>query len=249
MSNNLTLGVAATTLRVYVRKNFVGIGIRGSMSEAAWVAAGTGATPVEKRVLVVDGNLLTREGVAEILRKRGLVAATAEAGSDALAATAAAFEPDVALVNASTVALAEVMAAVPCAVVAFGVGSSPEEVTRCIRLQPAGFLLESEPLTRLFDLIDTARADDPQCPAAVVPMLLRLVAGGVPAAATTARALTSREQQILALLRDGYANKEIGVQLGITTRTVKNHLHNVFDKLAVHSRGEAVARTRTQLRD
>jgi two-component system, NarL family, nitrate/nitrite response regulator NarL len=53
--------------------------------------------------------------------------------------------------------------------------------------------------------------------------------------------LTPREREILALLADGLANKQIAARLGISKNTVKTHLELVFDKLGVSSRAEAVA--------
>jgi DNA-binding NarL/FixJ family response regulator len=54
--------------------------------------------------------------------------------------------------------------------------------------------------------------------------------------------LTDRELQILTLTGKGYTNKAIGVQLGISDRTVQNHLANIFQKLNAESRTEAVMR-------
>jgi len=52
--------------------------------------------------------------------------------------------------------------------------------------------------------------------------------------------LTPRETQILALLADGFGNKQIAGRLAISTNTVKTHLELLFDKLDVSSRTEAV---------
>ncbi|HKC80247.1 MAG TPA: helix-turn-helix transcriptional regulator, partial [Gemmatimonadaceae bacterium] len=52
--------------------------------------------------------------------------------------------------------------------------------------------------------------------------------------------LTNREREILALLADGLANKQIAARLGISKNTVKTHLELLFDKLGVSSRAEAV---------
>ena len=48
--------------------------------------------------------------------------------------------------------------------------------------------------------------------------------------------LTPRERQIVGLVAQGLCNKEIGAALGIAEGTVKNHLHSIFDKVAVDSR-------------
>jgi DNA-binding CsgD family transcriptional regulator len=58
--------------------------------------------------------------------------------------------------------------------------------------------------------------------------------------AASAPVLTRREQEILALLADGFGNKQIAARLGISTNTVKTHLELLFDKLDVSSRTEAV---------
>jgi two-component system nitrate/nitrite response regulator NarL len=56
----------------------------------------------------------------------------------------------------------------------------------------------------------------------------------------SAPVLTHRERQILALLADGFGNKQIAARLGISTNTVKTHLELLFDKLDVSTRTEAV---------
>ena len=52
--------------------------------------------------------------------------------------------------------------------------------------------------------------------------------------------LTSREEEILGLIREGLSNKEIADRLCITPNTVKNHVRNILEKLQIHSRMEAV---------
>ncbi|MBV9202096.1 MAG: response regulator transcription factor [Alphaproteobacteria bacterium] len=58
--------------------------------------------------------------------------------------------------------------------------------------------------------------------------------------------LSARENEILALVDQGRSNKEIARQLAISAATVKNHLHNLMQKLQVTRRGEAAARLRAQ---
>jgi ATP/maltotriose-dependent transcriptional regulator MalT len=58
-------------------------------------------------------------------------------------------------------------------------------------------------------------------------------------------ALTIRESEILALAEEGRSNKEIARVLAISCATVKNHMHNILQKLQVSRRGQAVARLRT----
>jgi DNA-binding NarL/FixJ family response regulator len=54
--------------------------------------------------------------------------------------------------------------------------------------------------------------------------------------------LTARESEILLLLTRGFRSKEVGEELGISVQTVNTHLRNIYEKLHVRSRSEAVAR-------
>jgi DNA-binding NarL/FixJ family response regulator len=56
--------------------------------------------------------------------------------------------------------------------------------------------------------------------------------------------LTRRESEIIPLVERGLSNKEIARQLCIGTATIKNHIHNIFEKLQVRRRGEVAARMR-----
>jgi DNA-binding CsgD family transcriptional regulator len=50
--------------------------------------------------------------------------------------------------------------------------------------------------------------------------------------------LTARERQIVRLASDGFTNRQIGGDLGISTRTVETHLQHAYDKLGVSARSE-----------
>ena len=58
--------------------------------------------------------------------------------------------------------------------------------------------------------------------------------------------MTVRELEIVELLEEGLSNKEIAARLSIELATVKNHVHNILDKLDVRSRADAVAEARRQ---
>ena len=56
--------------------------------------------------------------------------------------------------------------------------------------------------------------------------------------------LTEREREILALIAQGYTNTAIAEQLVLSTKTVRNHVSNIFSKLQVAGRAEAIIRAR-----
>jgi DNA-binding NarL/FixJ family response regulator len=104
-----------------------------------------------------------------------------------------------------------------------------------LRANPAfevvGVAASEEDVPGSADVVLVARAGD-DASAVVRPTRRDSIAG---------IALTTREREILALLADGLANKQIAARLGISTNTVKTHLELLFDKLGVSSRAEAVA--------
>ena len=65
---------------------------------------------------------------------------------------------------------------------------------------------------------------------------------GSSATSISVEKLTERETEVLTAVAQGYTNKAIGVQLGISDRTVQGHLAHIFNKLQASSRTEAVMR-------
>jgi DNA-binding NarL/FixJ family response regulator len=63
---------------------------------------------------------------------------------------------------------------------------------------------------------------------------------------TNAVRMTKREREIIVLIADGLSNKEIARQLNIATHTVKSHVHNIMEKLALHSRLQIAMYTREE---
>ncbi|HEV2036292.1 MAG TPA: LuxR C-terminal-related transcriptional regulator [Candidatus Dormibacteraeota bacterium] len=57
----------------------------------------------------------------------------------------------------------------------------------------------------------------------------------------TQRQLTQREMEVLALAAAGLTHKEIAMRLGISAKTARNHLANLYGKLGIHVRTQAVA--------
>jgi pimeloyl-ACP methyl ester carboxylesterase/DNA-binding CsgD family transcriptional regulator len=70
--------------------------------------------------------------------------------------------------------------------------------------------------------------------------VLAFVQSGEPAGESVFAALSSRERQVLALMSDGLSNSEIAERLNISEKTVRNHASNLFDKLGVWSRAQAI---------
>ncbi|HSD66936.1 MAG TPA: LuxR C-terminal-related transcriptional regulator, partial [Vicinamibacteria bacterium] len=114
-------------------------------------------------------------------------------------------------------------------------GSRPELFTLVHILQPID---RSGRLTRALERLGAQRAGTP---AASAQEGWEPVSTPSPVAVPKAPPLTDREKEILRWVAAGLQNKEIAHKLGISLATVRNHIHNILEKLDVHSKLEAVS--------
>lgn len=104
-----------------------------------------------------------------------------------------------------------------------------------------GYLLKTLDVDDLIRAVRAVHRGESALSPEITEMVLKQLKSGRPAGATKQiEGLTARELEVLRLVADGLTNKSIGVQLGINDRTVRGHLANVFGKLGVASRTEAV---------
>jgi DNA-binding NarL/FixJ family response regulator len=199
------------------------------------------------RVIIVVGVRLYREGLAQLLSTQHLfhVVATAADGSAATERLAE-VDPDVALVEMGVPHVERFVEAVtrrPARIplVALGISGSDSEVIACAEKGAAGFVTSDASLEELTGTIQRAAHGElvcsPRTAATLMRRLAALAAERRPEAVSVS--LTRREQEVAALMREELSNKEIATRLRIEVATVKNHVHNVLDKLRVHRRGEA----------
>jgi two-component system, NarL family, nitrate/nitrite response regulator NarL len=129
-------------------------------------------------------------------------------------------------------------------ILGFGVSDVPEDVVACAEAGLSGYV----PCTAsIKDLICAARrvaSGDTVCSVAIADGLFhhlrRAALGSLPS--SLERVLTQRQRQILRLMGEGLSNKQIARRLSLGTCTVKNHVHDILDRLQVTSRSEAAAR-------
>ena len=122
-----------------------------------------------------------------------------------------------------------------------------QRVLRYVEAGATGYVLKDDSFE---DLIETVRAArdgkvfvSPQIAAALMERLSNLARlfSDVENSVTDPTDLTSRELEVLELIGRGRTNQQIAEELVIELGTVKNHVHNILDKLNVSSRGEAAA--------
>jgi two-component system nitrate/nitrite response regulator NarL len=102
------------------------------------------------------------------------------------------------------------------------------------------FVSRDQSLEEVVATVQSASAGDAVCPPAIASLLFaRFTDRNV--GEMSSSTLTPREREIAALLARGLTNKEIAAKLVIGPATVKNHVHNVLQKLNVHRRTQAAA--------
>ena len=106
------------------------------------------------------------------------------------------------------------------------------DLSKAIKAGAKGYLLKDAPREELLTCIRRVHSGETVIPAS---LLTKLTAG------LTAESVTDRELDVLTLLARGKSNKEISTILNISESTVKSHLRNIFTKLNVLSRTEAIA--------
>jgi DNA-binding NarL/FixJ family response regulator len=204
-------------------------------------------------LILIEDNRLLREGIAAMIRTQpGFRVLAASADVDEALAKAREARPDVILLDFgledhdSVSLTATVHSEVPGArVIIMGLLPLQEDVATYVRAGASGFIMKDASFDEFF-----ATIRDVACGAEVLPQALtnslfsqiaRNAAGGSKARVLQAVRLTQREREVIDLLGEGLSNKEIATRLHIAVHTVKSHVHNVLEKLALRSRLEVAA--------
>jgi DNA-binding NarL/FixJ family response regulator len=135
------------------------------------------------------------------------------------------------------------VAAIPeVKVVAFAVPETESDIIACAEAGVAACVTREASFGELVATIERVGSGESLCSPQVAAVLLRRVATLAAARSVEpASALTGREREILDLIDEGLSNKQIAQRLCIELPTVKNHVHNLLEKLDVQSRYEAAA--------
>ena len=200
------------------------------------------------RVLLADDHHMVRAGIRELLEGAGDLQVVAEAGDGAEAqALIQKYKPDVAVLDIQmpNVSGIEVTRWVRSAQPGVGVliltaYDDDPYVMAVLQAGANGYVLKTASAE---DLIQAVR-DVHEGKSALDPAITRKLMSSLfkPPDRAAVEALTDRELDVLRLAARGFTNKAIGLQLGISDRTVQGHLAHIFAKLQAASRTEAVMR-------
>ena len=209
------------------------------------------------RVLLADDHALVREGTRRLLEAEGDVEVVAEAASGEEAIEAARrLRPNIAIIDIAMPGIGGIQATreikIYCPETAILILSAYDDepyLVALIEAGAAGFLLKNVHGQELINAIRAIARGESVLPPLIAEKMMRRLSPQASATNPTnpmnptARAsdlLSEREFDVLRLAARGLPNKEIARTLGLSIRTVHSHLANIFTKMQVGSRTEAV---------
>ncbi|HEX9165004.1 MAG TPA: response regulator transcription factor [Gemmatimonadales bacterium] len=211
-------------------------------------------------LVVIDDNRLLREGIAALIHTQpGFKVLAASADVEEALRQVREAKPDVVLLDFgledhdSLSLTATVHAEVPSArVIVMGLLPLQEDVADYVRAGASGFIMKDASFEVFFSTIRAVAAGAEVLPQALTNTLFAQITRNVTSKTRTqvmeTVRLTQRERQVIDLLGEGLSNKEIATRLHIAVHTVKSHVHNVLEKLSLHSRLEVAAFTHAESR-
>lgn len=129
--------------------------------------------------------------------------------------------------------------------VVLGLRGAVSEVRRCHEAGVDGFVYRDTPLDELTRTLSAVVAGEtvcgPRCTRDLFSSLGRLGRQGKRGEELGMLALTPRQMEVLRLIARGLGNERIGDRLGLSPHTIKNHVHNILERLDAKDRAEAVA--------
>jgi two-component system nitrate/nitrite response regulator NarL len=198
------------------------------------------------RVAVVSDVRLYREGLAALLGRIGDVDVVASAaGPQEAAARVRDGEVDVVVLDVgdgNVAAARQLLSTSPEArVMVLGESRAPDDVIALAEAGVLGFVTHDHSLARLAATIEGVARNEVVCDPWIGTLLVRRVQAMAVDRPQPSDRLTTREAGVLQLVAEGLSNREIASRLHIELTTVKNHVHNILEKLGARTRAEAVA--------
>ncbi|MBE0481338.1 MAG: response regulator transcription factor [Dehalococcoidia bacterium] len=203
------------------------------------------------RVLIADDNYVIRRGLREILALSKSIEVVGEASTGTeCVQMASACRPDVILMDIrmpdldGVKATAQILKTIPDAkVLVLTAVEDPSVLVRAIAAGARGYLVygKATSLETLKEAIHAVSAGEAAVTPAIAPHLLEIIRSDMNREQQpSGRVLSSREEEVLALIATGRSNADIARTLGIEEKTVKNYVNNIYSKLNLKSRYDAI---------
>ena len=202
-------------------------------------------------VAIIEDNRLVREGMTDMLNElpdvRVVLAATSLETTMLKETNPRVVLLDVGLQDRNSLRLAESVRKemADSRVIVMDLLPVHEEIAEFVNVGVAGFILKDATFDDFVGTIrsvaDGARVLPPPMTGTLFSQIARAAVRRGKAAALEGVRMTQREREVVELIGDGMSNKEIATRLNIAADTVKSHVRNVMEKLALHTRLQIAA--------
>ncbi len=207
------------------------------------------------KILLVEDNRILRDGIRAIINKQpDLRIVAVSGGNHDTLQQARRLKPQVVLMdlglrneNGLRVVGALTKELPQTRVIGMGLIPSQLDIVELVEVGAAGFILKDATIE---DVLGTIRAVargirilPPLLTESLFTHVINLALRKGKGRLAGAVRMTKREREITALIAEGMSNKEIAHRLNLSTYTVKSHIHNILEKMALHSRLEIAVHT------
>ncbi|MEX2501621.1 MAG: response regulator transcription factor [Trueperaceae bacterium] len=205
------------------------------------------------RVVIADDHPMFRKGLTTLLGSVGSIDIVGQASSGSEAATLATdLQPDLVLMDlqmpggSGITATRDIVTANPSVrVLVVTLFDDADSVFAALRAGAGGYVLKDADDAELIRAVQAVGRGEAIFSPAIATRVLGFFAGAARATAPQAFPdLTNREREILHLLAQGRTNASIATELALSPKTVSNYVSNIFAKLHVADRAQAVARAK-----
>ena len=200
------------------------------------------------KILLIEDNRILRDGIKALINAQpDLTVVAASGGSHDTLLQVRTTKPQVVLLDLGlrsenglrlVAALAKKLPHIK--VIGMGLSPSQLDIIEFVEAGAAGFILKDATIENVLETIRSVAGGMRVLPPPltgslfthVIEQALRKGKGTLPDAVR----MTKREREIIVLIAEGMSNKEIAQRLNLSTYTVKSHVHNILEKMALHSR-------------
>ncbi len=210
------------------------------------------------RLLLIEDNRLLRDGIATTMKRQPDFKVVATCGnSEGAALKARRLKPHVVLLDMglrdqnSLHVLEMVQKELPEAkMVIMDLIPTQEDIIEFVKAGASGFLLKDATagdfLKTIRSVAQGVKVLPPPLTGSLFSQIIEHAARGNKVQLSESVRMTRREREVVELIAEGLSNKEIAQRLHVATHTVKSHVHNIMEKLALHSRLEIAAYIHTE---
>lgn len=204
-----------------------------------------------KRVhlLLIEDNRLLREGLAVMLKEQPDLKVVASSGNSDAVLKAKRLKPtviilDLGLRSQNSLRLLGLFkkSAPDARVIGMDLVPVQEELVQFVQAGVCGFILKDATFGDFLRTVRTVAKGGKVLPPPLTSSLFSQIAENAARKGTgnpfSSVRMTRREREVVALISEGLSNKEIAQRLHLATDTVKSHVHNILEKLALHTRLE-----------